>query len=143
MDAQYYLTLTDSLLAKILGDIETNKENIDIGLLTKRLTGIKDKFVRNVKSCVKFGHKEDWIRDRYFEIASFISFELDNGKILPVIPFNDDTNSLYDIVTSGEKTLDELKANNLFFDVAVFRSEKIKNATVKDLLFEKDLSNTK
>lgn len=136
VDAQYALTLTDGLLGKILGEIESEGKELNVELLAKRLTGIKEKFLRNVKSVVKFSHRDEWIRDRYFEIASFITFEDEDNSVVPVLPKVNEKNSIYDVITSGDKTIEELKQNNLYVNVAIARSEDIKNATIKDLSFE-------
>lgn len=143
VDSQYYLTVADSLLAKILGDINS-EDGVDVKLLVKRLAGVKEKLLRNTKANLKLSHKTEWVRDRYFEIASFIKFDKDKeGRIIPIIPDATDSNSFYDVVINGDKTLDELKASNLFFDVAMANSGKIKDATAKDLLFEINMSNAK
>lgn len=143
VDSQYYLTVADGLLAKILGDIN-GEDDVDVGLLVKRLAGVKEKLLRNTKANLKLSHKTEWVRDRYFEIASFIAFDTDNeGRIIPLIPAATDSNTFYDVVINGDKTLDELKASNLFFDVAMANSGKIKDATAKDLLCEINMSNVK
>lgn len=129
IDSKYYNIVSEKLLDKIITSY-SDKDFLEINL--KRLTNIKDKLMFNLRRYNDIDYKNEWIRDRYFEIASFIDFEedfsvIDNGL--------EKENTIYDIVISGEKTIDDMKKGGIYYDVLKIKFDFIKDAVEKDLSY--------
>jgi len=129
VDAKFNSIKLDHLVIKVMEEMGVSSTEKTL----KRLSGIKNHLNFNAKRYSDYEYRLDWIRDRYFEIAAFIIFE--NG----IANFEyDEQNSIYDIVTYGEKTISELKKANLFFDVLKSRYAIVKELTAKDMYFERN-----
>lgn len=129
VDARYQTIKLEKIIAKVIEEMGVSSNDLNV----KRLTGVKDHLAVNVKRYNDYDYRLNWITDRYFEIAAFIKFEGGDASFE-----YDERNSIYDIVSFGEKTVSELKASGLFFDVLKNRYTIIKEAAEKDIFFERN-----
>ncbi len=128
MDSKFLSMKLELIVKKVIEEMGVSSNE----LLIKRLTGVKDYLIFNIKYYNEYGYKAVWIRDRYFEIAAFIDFKND----IPFMEYSNE-NSIYDMITFGDKTLEEMSKAGLFFDVLANRRKVIQDKTNKDIFFEK------
>lgn len=129
IDSKYYNIISEKLLDKIILSF-SEKNEFEINL--KRLNNIKNKLMFNIRRYNDIDYKNEWIKDRYFEIASFIDFKEDFSVINNGL---EKENSIYDMVISGEKTIEDMKKGGIFYDVLKIRLDFIKDAVSKDVLY--------
>lgn len=130
VDSKYQSVKLGVILDKVMEEMGVSNNTAAMN----RLKGIKSNIVVNLKRYADFDYKLNWIRDRYFEIANFIDFK--NGKIGFVY---DDKNTIYDMVSFGEKNMAEMVEAGLYFNVIKNRYEIIRLATEKEMFY---LSNS-
>lgn len=126
VDSKFQSVKLDRIIDKVIEEMGVSNNDEAV----KRLKDIKSNIVVNIKRYADFDYKLNWIRDRYFEIASFIDFK--NGKIGFVY---DDNNTIYDIVAFGDKTMAEMIEAGLHFNVIKNRYEIIRLATEKEMFY--------
>lgn len=131
VDSKFQSVKLSAYVDRIMEEIETSNNTVAL----KHLKVIKSDLVVNLKRYADFDYKLNWIRDRYFEIANFIDFK--NGKIGFVY---DEKNTIYDMISFGEKSMAEMIEAGLHFNVIKNRYEIIRLATEKEMFY---LSNFK
>lgn len=128
IDSKYYNILSEKLIDKIIFSLESDEIHSNLS----RLKNLRDKLIFNLRRYGDIDYKQEWVTDRYFELASFIEFNDD----LSVLNNNSYTNhSIYDIVISGEKTIDDMKKGGVYYDVLKFKYNTIKENSSKDILY--------
>ncbi len=130
IDSKYYKIMGEKLIDKVTDSL-LKGENVEINV--KRLKNLKEKLIFNVKRYNDLDYKEIWIRDRYFEIASFIDFETEMGV---EVSGSESSNCIFDIVIFGEKTIEDMKKGGIYYDVLENDFAKIRDAATKDIFYE-------
>jgi hypothetical protein len=131
VDSKYQSVRLGIIIDKVMEEMGVSNN----AAAMNRLKSVKSNIVVNLKRYADFDYKLNWIRDRYFEIANFIDFK--NGKIGFVY---DDKNTIYDMVSFGDKNMAEMIEAGLYFNVIKNRYEIIRLATEKEMFY---LSNAK
>lgn len=129
IDSKYYNILSEKLLDKVIISL---KDDNDLSVNLKRLNNLKNKLIINLRKYGDINYKKDWIRDRYFELASFIDFN-ENLKIKSFSTLK--YNSIYDIVVSGEKTIEDMKSGGIHYDVLNNNFNIIKKSASKEVFY--------
>lgn len=133
IDSKYYKIICEKLIEKVVKSLLNGD---DISINVKRLSNLKDKLIFNLKRYSDIDYKKDWIRDRYFEIASFIVFD---SSMDVEVKGSETDNSIFDIVIFGEKTIEDMKKAGIFYDVIVEDFAKIMDLSKKEIFCEVNL----
>lgn len=127
IDVKFNSKKLEMILKKTISEMGSANNEVTL----KRLNGIKDHLLFNITAYSDYTYRENWIRDRYFEIAAFIEYKGD----FPVMDYTNN-NTIYDILAYGEKTLDEMKSAGLLYDVIEARRAIIQENADKDVFYE-------
>lgn len=127
VDSKFLSMKLELIVKKVIDEMGVSSNDV----MLKRLAGIKNHLIVNIRRYSDYDYRTDWIRDRYFEIASFMVFKGD----FPDMEYTEE-NSIYDILTYGDKSLEEMKNAGLLFDVLDNRRGIIQNKADRDVFYE-------
>lgn len=127
VDSKFLSMKLELIVKKVIDEMGVSSNDV----MLKRLSGVKNHLIVNIRRYSDYDYRTDWIRDRYFEIASFMVFKGD----FPDMEYTEE-NSIYDILTYGDKSLEEMKNAGLLFDVLDNRRGIIQNKADRDVFYE-------